>query len=282
MGWKLELGSRSGIEGGWRRDFPLEHDLPSSLTVDAANLGPMHAMLALRLRVFLDWHTGHGRRVRVIAPVAEQPRALLAELDAVAENPQIDVVGALPPAGGPVLLPITRLRTAREIDPLAQVLNDRLERLPGDLSALGGTLHMAFAELTGNSLEHGLNEHGTYVAVHAASQPRTRLVLVVADLGIGIPEHIRQQYPEWSADEFAIAQATREGVTGTGSAHRGFGFTETFAAAMTRLVTGATMTVRSGRGELRVEVAGGPVAHHPLEARYKRGTWISFELTPVR
>lgn len=53
---------------------------------------------------------------------------------------------------------------------------------------------------------------------------RRRVVVAIADLGVGIPEHLRQQYPEWHDDAFAIGQALEYGVTGTGDPHRGTGF----------------------------------------------------------
>jgi hypothetical protein len=69
------------------------------------------------------------------------------------------------------------------------------------------------------------------VAVIRTAEPRWTVSLAVGDLGIGIPEHVRRQFPEYD-DMFAIARALEPGVSGTGDRYRGNGFAETFETAL--------------------------------------------------
>lgn len=92
---------------------------------------------------------------------------------------------------------------------------------------------MAVSEFCNNAVDHGANSLGAYAAVRRVTEPRRQVSIAISDLGMGIPEHIRQRYPEWSDDGWAIAHATQEGVPGTGKAHRGIGFSAVMEAALT-------------------------------------------------
>jgi hypothetical protein len=99
-----------------------------------------------------------------------------------------------------------------------------------------------------NALDHGRNPIGAWVAARRITEPRRQVSIAISDLGMGIPEHIRQRYPEWSDDGYAIAQATEEGITGTGK-----------------------LQVVQNTRKLEVIPA----------ARYRRGTWITYDLVSV-
>jgi hypothetical protein len=161
-----------------------------------------------------------------------------------------------------------------------------LERQEPSLAVWGGPFHMAISELCDNAYLHGRNDLGTYVAADRIDEPRREFRLAIADLGIGIPEHIRAQHPEWQDDGAAIARALQRGVTGTGDPHRGNGFSEVVDAAVDRQLVRATsaleIDIRSAHGRVRIEVAGGSVkpGEVPVE-RPRRGTWISYTVTSV-
>lgn len=107
---------------------------------------------------------------------------------------------------------------------------------------------------------------------------------LAADLGIGIPEHIRAKHPEWQDDTAAIGRALLRGVTGTGDPHRGNGFAEILDVAIeNELVRGrsaATLDIRSARGRVAVELVGGVqnAAGLPVD-RNRRGTWLTYTIT---
>ncbi len=109
---------------------------------------------------------------------------------------------------------------------------------------------------------------------------------MIADLGIGIPEHIRARHPEWHDDTAAIARALERGVTGTGDPLRGNGFAEVFATALenrlVRALSAAVVDIRASKGRVAVELVGGSkkVTTPPVE-RARRGTWITYTVTSI-
>jgi hypothetical protein len=141
---------------------------------------------------------------------------------------------------------------------------------------------MAVAELCDNALDHGRNPLGAYVAVRRVAEPRRQVSIAISDLGIGIPEHIRQRYPEWSDDGYAIAHATEPHVTGTGNPHRGIGFSEVLEATLTRALHAARMDIYSANGFCRIQTVQEQRKLEVFPApRFRRGTWIAFDLASV-
>ena len=141
---------------------------------------------------------------------------------------------------------------------------------------------MAVSELCGNAIEHGKNPFGAYAAVSRISEPRKQVSIAVCDLGIGIPEHIRQRFPEWGDDGYAIAHATEQYVSGTGDPHRGIGFSEVFESALTSALHGARMDIHSANGFFRLQVVQEQRKPEVFPAaQFKRGTWISYDLVSV-
>jgi hypothetical protein len=273
MDWRKELGRRAG-EGGWKDDFPLDHHLPDSIELNCSRLElPIHPMFAVRLRVFVDWHTLEGRIVRLIPP---EDSAALSLFNAMG-------IGR-GPAGqeDDAVLPVTKIREFLDVEQVANRTQEILEYDLHDVSGLGSATFRAVSELCGNAIEHGHNSLGAYVAVRRVQEPRRQISVAISDLGMGIPEHVRQRYPEWMDDGLAIAHATDEHVTGTGDQHRGIGFSAVFEAALTRALHAAQMNVLSARGfcrfqlvqeEKKIEVFPTP--------RFRRGTWITYDLVSV-
>lgn len=241
-------------------------------------------MLAVRLRMFIDWHSAAGHPVTVVPPEDAIAAQRLADLG-VADGLESRVL-ALPapaPKREERVLPILRFSDHHAVEDVSRAAVELLEHQTTPLDAWGDAMYMAVGELCDNALQHGRNEFGAYIAADRLDEPQ-QVRLAIADLGIGIPEHIRAQHPEWQDDSAAIARALERGVSGTGDPHRGNGFAEVFDAALrTDLVqrsSAADIDIRSGRGRVGVRVAGGnPVPGERPVDQPRRGTWILYTIT---
>jgi hypothetical protein len=145
---------------------------------------------------------------------------------------------------------------------------------------------MAVSELCGNALQHGRHELGAYVAADRVTGDRREFRLAVADLGIGIPEHIRHRHPDWHDDTAAITSALVRGVTGTKDPQRGNGFAEVFGEALDRLLvrtlSAVSVDIRSGAGRVVVDLVDGRMnADRGSVGRSRRGTWITYTVTTI-
>jgi anti-sigma regulatory factor (Ser/Thr protein kinase) len=273
--WVKEVGGRGAADGGWRGDFPLDHELPQAVTVDCCRLRlPIHPMFLVRLRVFVEWHRSAGRSVEVLPPDDPVADGVFRAMSPDPEQETDDEDDAI--------LPVTKLEEFNEVEAVSARAQEILEYQLPDVSVLGQSTFMAVSELCGNAVDHGENALGAYVAVRRMTEPRRQVSIAISDLGVGIPEHIRQQYPEWSDDGLAIAHATEERVTGTGDPHRGFGFSAVLEAALTTSLHSAQMNVCSANGFCRVQLVQETrkVEVFPA-ARYRRGTWITYDLVSV-
>ncbi len=180
------------------------------------------------------------------------------------------------------IVPVTQMREFNEVELVAERTQEVLEYQLPDVSSLGQATFMAVSELCNNAVDHGENTLGAYAAVRRVSEPRRLVSIAIGDLGIGIPEHIRQRYPEWGDDGLAIAHATREGVSGTGDPHRGIGFSAVMEAALTRFLHAARMDILSAAGFCRLQnVQEVPKVEVFPATRFRRGTWITYDLVSV-
>lgn len=181
-----------------------------------------------------------------------------------------------------VIVPVTRMKEFGEVEEIAEKTREVLEYQLTDVSPLGEATFMAVSELCNNAVDHGDNSLGAYAAVRRVSNPRRQVSVAIGDIGIGVPEHIRQQYPEWSDDGWAIAHATSEGVSGTGDRHRGIGFSAVMEAALTRSLHAARMDILSASGFCRLQsVQESPKVEVFPASRFRRGTWITYDLVSV-
>jgi len=179
-------------------------------------------------------------------------------------------------------MPVTRLQEFKDVESVAGRTQEILEYQLPDLSPLGAATFMAVSELCGNAIDHGRNALGAYAAACRVTAPSRKVSVAVSDLGIGVPEHIRQRYPEWGEDGWAIAHATEDRVTGTGDPHRGFGFSAVFEAALTRALHSAEMDILSANGHCRVETVQESRKVRVFPApKFRRGTWIAYDLVSV-
>jgi len=274
MEWYKRLGPLAAGSDGWRDDLPLDPELPPELTIDCCAVRPpVHPMFLLRLQVFADWHRAAGRRVEILPPQSSSAAAIVASAGIVA-SPR-----TLAPE---VLLPVTRLTGHLEVEETAGRLQRRLEYEVTELAPLAEAAFMGVSELAGNAVEHGRNDRGGYIVALDVPEPRRRAVIAIVDLGIGIPEHLRQRYPEWADDGFCIGQAMRERISGTGDPHRGNGYTATFETALTSALAGARLDVLSSNGFVRTEIVQERQTMTSFPpAQRRRGTWITYELVPV-
>jgi hypothetical protein len=273
--WIKEIGARGGSDGGWRDDFPLDHKLPESVEIDCRRLRlPIHPMFAVRLRVFVDWHRGEGRNVVVTPPTDPSTQQVF-------EAMRIDL-DADPEHEDDAIMPVTRLEEFGEVEDTAERTREILEYQLPDVSPLGEATFMAISELCSNAIDHGRNALGAYAAIRRITEPRRQVSIAISDLGIGVPEHIRQRYPEWSDDGWAIAHATEDSVTGTNDPHRGIGFSAVLEAALTTSLHAAQMNLLSANGFCRVQIVqeSRKVEVFPA-ARFRRGTWITYDLVSV-
>jgi anti-sigma regulatory factor (Ser/Thr protein kinase) len=174
-----------------------------------------------------------------------------------------DVVVGLPdPRPDAPVLGIQRLTTDGDAEEVAQQAIEVLHRQTGAIAGWGDALHMGISELCDNALHHGGNTLGAYIAADLVVEPRCEFRMVVADLGIGIPEHIRARHPEWQNDAGAIAQVLRRGVTGTDDPQRGNGFSETIDYALEQQLVQASsaveLDIRAASGRVGVHLVAGP------------------------
>jgi hypothetical protein len=232
-------------------------------------------MFAVRLRVFIEWHRHEGRTVEVIPPVSLDARRVVQAM-------QIDPTAMAYDGDDDAVLPVTRLDNDTMAEEAARRTKEILEYQLTDVSGLGEAAFTAVAELCDNALDHGRNALGAYVAVRRVTEPRRQVSIAISDLGIGIPEHIRQRYPEWSDDGYAIAHALEPHVTGTGHPHRGIGFSDVFEAALTKSLHAARMDIHSANGFYRLQVVQEQRKPEAFPAaRFRRGTWIAYDLISV-
>lgn len=278
--WRKTIGRSGGWGGGWRDDFPLDAELPGRVILDLEDLDlPIPAVLLVRLRIFIDWHRSRARRVKVVLPERSSARQLV-EAARLADPAIPSGFEGVPSVSGsgPDVVPLTQLTDHVAVEEVARLAREVLEYKLPELAPLGEATYMAVSELCGNALEHGINELGAYVAVIRTAEPRWTVSLAVGDLGIGIPEHVRRQFPEYD-DMFAIARALEPGVSGTGDRYRGNGFAETFETALISSASAARLQIHSARGFVQQEVIQGqrPTSGYPAPT-FRRGTLISYEL----
>lgn len=274
MTWIKEIGP-SGAQDGWRDDFPLAHDLPETVTIDCSRMQlPLHPMFAVRLRMFIEWHRRAGREIGIEIPTDSQARRVFQgmQIDPELEAPRED----------DAIMPVTCMTEFLEVEEVAERTREILEYQLHEVSPLGHAAFMAVSELCANAIDHGENDLGAFAAVRRVTEPKRQVTIAIGDLGMGVPEHIRRRYPEWSDDGWAIAYATRESVSGTKDPHRGVGFSSVFEAALTSSLHAGRMDILSANGFCRVQtVQQNPKVEVLPAARFRRGTWITYDLVSV-
>lgn len=92
-----------------------------------------------------------------------------------------------------------------------------------------------------------------------------------------------KKHYEFESDRHALREAIKEGVTGTGEAHRGNGFFWVMSKAREALMREAVLDLRSGRAQLQQTAKSQPkrLTTRTAKAPNKIGTWATFELGPL-
>ncbi|HVW17489.1 MAG TPA: ATP-binding protein [Solirubrobacteraceae bacterium] len=284
MGTKITFGRTCGSDG-FGADLPLRRDLSEPIVVDLSALRDIHAMFAIRLRIFIDWHVAAGHALQVLPPADAVTAQRLADIG-VADGLPADLVELPSPRDGRTddVLPLTRFVDHTTVEDIARDAVALLRRQTDPLGSWGDAIYMAVGELCDNALQHGRNDLGAYIAADRITEPQPAMRLAIADLGIGIPEHIRSRHPEWYDDDFAISQAITSGVTGTGDPGRGYGFAEVFDQALrtdlVRASSGADIDIRAGEGRIGMRIFGHTeVPERRNVKKPRRGTWITYTVT---
>jgi anti-sigma regulatory factor (Ser/Thr protein kinase) len=179
-----------------------------------------------------------------------------------------------------VLIPIRRLRSPQDGERLEEELSALYEaHFTGGLAKLAAPFTTTVSELCDNATTHGRSKLGVaYVAARRYGQKRC--VLVIGDLGIGVPAHIRNAHPQLTKDDDAIREATKEGMTGTGSPRRGVGYQYVIDALKDSKVRKGELRLWSGNGRFRLNAAEGVQTRRQAWGveNPTAGTWIRLEL----
>jgi len=287
VGTTIRLGANSGTGGGFRVDLQLEQNLEPPIVIHADDLGPCHPMFLLRLRLFVDWHLAQGRAVSVTAPADRAVAQHLSDMRIVEGLPD-GLFGELPDPRSTEgsVLGLSRLSSYHDVEDAAANATEVLGLQVPALASWGDAAHMAISELCDNAIQHGRSDFGAYAAADRVLDPQPCFRLVIADLGIGIPEHIRSQHPEWHDDAAAISRVLERGVTGTGDPHRGNGYAEVLdqalGAQLRRAMSSLVLDIRSAKGRVGVRLVDEAVrVDAPLATHPRRGTWITYEVTSI-
>jgi hypothetical protein len=281
----IKLDRWAGSGDGWKASLPLRKDWGDCrVRVDASALTFVRPTFMLRLRAFVDYNLHLGREIIVEAPSAREVANYLSRMG-VAEGVPESVFPDLPSVRkldqSAVLVPITRLQSPMDVE----VRGDELYRLfqghaDDEVAVFADALQEAFTELCNNGVEHGENPLGTYLAAQRYRGRSPKTVLTIGDLGMGVPEHMRQVFDD-SSDRRLLRKALDEEVSGTGSSERGNGIPSVLQEAQDSRITYALLEIRSGRATLHHYVHRNGTARTETSATtFKRGTWICFELGP--
>jgi anti-sigma regulatory factor (Ser/Thr protein kinase) len=279
----IELAARDGSGDGWTAKLLLRRYAERELVVDATRLLFATPTFLLRLRSFVDWHCSKGRAVRLLGPRDPAVGNYMARMrmgSELPDNASVDLPVVREHEQGDVLVPITRLQTAQDVDRFNEEVAPVISAQVEDVAVLEDALSMAIGELCGNAVEHGRNPLGCYVAVQRYSRSR-KTVLAIGDLGQGVPKRIRSCFPEVETDPEALKHALREGVTTTGQPSRGLGFYWVMDAARESGVRSAKLDIRAGRARVvRRLSTRASMSTSATAAPNKIGTWVTFELGP--
>jgi hypothetical protein len=273
-----------GTSDSWGEWITLRKPLPTELVIDLGALRNAGPSILLRLRALIDLQCFEGGTVEIIPPSDSTVRAYVAMMRLGADLPatcacDLEPIEVIDP--NKILIPIRRLNTREESDRLDEELSELLEaQFTGKIGRLARAFTQTASEMCDNATSHGWSEvGGAYVS--AQRYTKQRCVLAIGDLGVGIPEHIRKARPHLTNDDDAIRVATRNGVTATGSPHRGVGYQWAIDSMKETKVPSGELRVWSGRGRFRVEVEDGMQQRRrawPIEEA-TAGTWVRLWLS---
>jgi hypothetical protein len=280
---RIPVPPDAGTSEKWGDWAILREPPEQKLNLDLDKLRSADPLFLLRLRGFIDWHCGNGNKVRVTRPGSRPVRDYLARMGVGHDLPDGCVcdLGDVPAAShNDVMIPIKRLISRQDSDELDYDLETLYNaHFDGELSGMADAFTRTVSEMCDNATTHGRSKGGA-AYVTAQRYRQRRCVLAVGDFGIGVPEHIRQAFPDLVNDDDAIREATKEGVTATGNPHRGIGYQYVIDGLKESNVPMGELRIWSGRGRFRVEVRDGIQVRRRAWAVDSPtvGTWVRLEL----
>lgn len=250
------------------------------IALDASDLKGLHPLFAARLSLWLNRQENGGVQVVINEPHDEATRRLFR---AFRLGEAIGGVGDALAVGDPeVIIRPTRLVELTEVDLLADTMVQPLVDHFDDAAVVRDAILMAISELCQNAVEHGTSPAGCVVAAsRGEADGISKIMLGIGDLGIGIPNHIRQAHPELVLDEHAIGRALDEGVSGTERSDRGYGFSWVLKETLSSAATSAEMLIRSGEGTFRREIVDARIKDHGWRTPEAGGSWIACDWATV-
>ncbi len=182
----------------------------------------------------------------------------------------------------PPWLPLTHVASSDAWDDLQGRLWPAASAALGSVSLARKTLEI-LGELVDNAATHGASPSGTFVCAQRYSGATSGLPpgvwIGVADAGVGVPDHLRQnpKYEAVSRDADLIVLARRQWVTGT-SERRGWGLAEVFEEATAAGPSHIVIRSRAGEGDFRLRPGKRPNVRKTDIVLTVPGTWIHLRL----
>jgi hypothetical protein len=266
----------------WAEAVPLREACSGDLVLDLSALEIVDPLLLARLRGLIDLHATTGQQITILPPQNDLARKYLEFMGLASDLPancDCELQSLDLPGSNKILIPIRRLSSQADVEELERALGDLyMAHFSGPLAKLAEAFTRTVGEISDNATTHGRSSVG--VSYVAATRYIGGCILVVGDLGIGIPAHMRKAFPELQDDGDAIRVATLEGKSGTGDPQRGIGYQYVIDGLKNEHIKTGELRVWSGSGRFRVQTQAG------IQERRRAwsvdestvGTWVRVDL----
>lgn len=279
---RISLPPDGGRNLWWAEAVTLGQVERGDLVLDLTELELIDPLLLARLRGLVDLNATAGLQITILPPEKTLARQYLEFMGFASDLPancDCELKSLDVPGSSKILIPIRRLSTQTDVEDLERALGDLyLAHFSGPLARLAEAFTRAVGEISDNATTHGRSSVG--VSYVAANRYPKGCILVVGDLGIGIPAHMRRAFPDLQDDGDAIRVATREGKSGTGDPQRGIGYQYVIDGLKNAQIAAGQLRVWSGRGRFRVQALAGVQERRRAwsvdEATI--GTWVRVDL----
>jgi hypothetical protein len=231
------------------------------------------------LAAAIHWCEQNGRGVTFRGPASPNVFDHLGLYDVLPAtvNVQRQAGTALPYASGPdIILPIRMVRNDAEVNATVEEFIESSREKDGWIRGIAVPVAQeCLSEALDNAMEHS-GSGACFVSACSASE-RGPLSLSIVDLGVGIPNHLRQRekYAEYS-DELALNSAVEERVSGIEDNDRGFGLN--YLRERARKSGAGIVAIRAGEAELRLKFESGKESRENTSISKLPGTWIRIEI----
>jgi hypothetical protein len=266
----------------WAEGVALREAEPGDLVLDLSDLEMIDPLFLARIRGLIDLSAAAGSHVTILPPKKDLIRKYLEFMRLASDLPSncdCELKSLEVPGSSKILIPIRHLSSTSDVVDLEQALGDLyLAHFSGPLSRLAEAFTRTVGEISDNATTHGKSSAG--VSYVAANRYPKGCILVVGDLGVGIPTHMRKAFPELEDDGDAIRVATREGKSGTGDPQRGIGYQYVIDGLKNEHIATGELRVWSGRGRFRVQTLGGVQVRRRAWSVDEEtvGTWVRLDL----